>query len=124
MTTILDDIVRTKREEIERAKAAVPERELRRQLADAPPARDFLAPLAEPGKIRLIAEVKKASPSAGVIRADFDPAQIAKVYQQHGAACISVLTDRPYFQGSLDYLRQVRAATGLPVLRKDCMVDT
>ena len=67
--------------------------------------------------------MKKASPSAGVIRADFDPVGIAKIYERHGASCISVLTDRPYFQGSLDYLRQIRAAVDLPVLRKDFIID-
>jgi indole-3-glycerol phosphate synthase len=124
VTTILDEIVAAKREEIGRAKAAAPEAALREQLACAPPTRDFPAALARPGRIRLIAEVKKASPSAGVIRADFQPAEIAEIYQRHGADCISVLTDRPYFQGSLDDLRQVRAAVDLPVLRKDFIIDT
>jgi indole-3-glycerol phosphate synthase len=73
--------------------------------------------------IRLIAEVKKASPSKGVIRADFQPVEIAQTYQRHGASCISVLTDESYFQGSLDYLRCVRAAVDLPVLRKDFVID-
>ncbi len=72
--------------------------------------RNFFQALAAPGPIKLIAEVKKASPSAGVIRADFDPVEIARIYQQHGATCLSVLTDAPFFQGSLDDLRQVRAA--------------
>jgi indole-3-glycerol phosphate synthase len=121
--TILDRIVATKRVEVARAKADVPEPELRSRLAAAPPVRDFFAALARPGAIRLIAEVKKASPSKGVIRADFDPVAIARTYQEHGAACLSVLTDEQYFQGSLDYLRQVREAVGLPVLRKDFVID-
>jgi indole-3-glycerol phosphate synthase len=123
MPTILDEIVAKKREEIARAKAQLPEAELRVRLADAPSVRDFVAPLSQPGAVRLIAEVKKASPSKGLIRADFDPPAIAKIYQAHGAACISVLTDEPYFQGRLDYLREVRAAVDLPVLRKDFIID-
>lgn len=123
MPTILDKIVATKHEEIARAKAATPETVLRAQLPTAPPVRDFFAALAAPGPIRLIAEVKKASPSKGLIRADFQPVQIATIYQQHGASCVSVLTDEQYFQGSLDYLRQIRQAIDLPVLRKDFIVD-
>ena len=123
MPTILDQIVATKRQEIERAKAETPEAMLRQQLAGAPPVRDFFAAVAGAPPIRLIAEVKKASPSKGVIRADFHPVEIAQIYQQHGAACISVLTDRPYFQGSLDDLRQIRARVDLPLLRKDFIVD-
>jgi len=123
MATILDEIVVAKRQEIVRAMAEVPESLLRERLAQAPPPRDFLGALSQGPPIGLIAEVKKASPSKGVIRADFDPVRIAQVYQQHGAACLSVLTDRPYFQGSLDDLCQVRAAVGLPVLRKDFVID-
>jgi len=123
VSTILDKIVATKREEVARAKAETPESALRDRLAEAPPVRDFLAPLARPGPIRLIAEVKKASPSKGVIRADFDPVAIARTYQQHGASCISVLTDAPYFQGGLEYLRQIRAVADLPLLRKDFVID-
>jgi indole-3-glycerol phosphate synthase len=123
MPTILDQIVATKRGDIERAKAAMPEAVLRARLADAPPARDFFAALAAKGPIKLIAEVKKASPSAGVIRADFDPLAIARTYEAHGAVCISVLTDAPYFQGRLEYLEQIRAAVDLPVLRKDFILD-
>jgi indole-3-glycerol phosphate synthase len=122
--TILEKIVATKRQEIERAQAAMPLGELRARLTDAPPVRDFFAPLAAGGPIRLIAEVKKASPSQGVIRADFDPVAIARAYEEHGASCLSVLTDEPFFQGSLDSLRQVRQAVGLPVLRKDFILDT
>jgi indole-3-glycerol phosphate synthase len=124
MATILDKIVATKRQEIERAKCAQPESELRAALADAPPVRDFFAALAGEGPIKLIAEVKKASPSAGIIRADFDPVAIAATYETHGAAGISVLTDVPYFQGSLEDLQAVRAAIGLPVLRKDFILDS
>jgi indole-3-glycerol phosphate synthase len=122
--TILDKIVATKRIEIERAKTAVSEERLRGRLASAAPVRDFFGALAADGPIKLIAEVKKASPSAGVIRADFDPVAIAKIYEGHGAACISVLTDEEYFQGWLEYLTQIRAAIGIPVLRKDFILDT
>jgi indole-3-glycerol phosphate synthase len=122
--TILDKIVATKRSEIEQAKAGRPVAELRAQLADALPVRDFFASLAAEGPIKLIAEVKKASPSVGLIRADFDPVAIAKTYEAHGASCISVLTDESYFQGHLDYLRSVRAAVGIPVLRKDFILDS
>ena len=121
--TILDRIVATKREEIARAKDAVPASRLEERLADAPPVRDFLAAVSAPGSIRLIAEVKKASPSKGIIRADFDPLAIARTYQEHGAACLSVLTDVSYFQGSLEYLRRVRQEVALPVLRKDFVID-
>jgi indole-3-glycerol phosphate synthase len=121
--TILDQIVATKRSEVAAARRAVGEAQLERQLADAPPVRDFFAPLAQSGPIRLIAEVKKASPSKGIIRADFDPLAIARTYAEHGAACLSVLTDVEYFQGSLEYLRHVRQAVATPVLRKDFIID-
>jgi indole-3-glycerol phosphate synthase len=124
LATILDQIVRTKRGEIASARSGLPEAELRRRIKDAPPVRDFFAPLAMAGPIKLIAEVKKASPSKGVIRADFDPVAIAQTYERHGASCLSVLTDEQYFQGSLEYLRQVRAAVAIPVLRKDFILDS
>jgi len=101
----------------------VPMRALEEGLAQAPPVRDFFAALARPPGISLIAEVKKASPSKGVIRADFQPVEIALAYQHHGAACVSVLTERAFFQGGLDDLRQIRAAVDLPVLRKDFVID-
>jgi indole-3-glycerol phosphate synthase len=123
MSTILDDIVASKREEVDLAKADAPVEKLRERSAAAPPPRDFLGALSQGPPIRLIAEVKKASPSAGIIRADFDPVYIARVYQEHGASSISVLTDKPYFQGSLEDLIQVRAAVDLPVLRKDFIID-
>ncbi|MDH3717095.1 MAG: indole-3-glycerol phosphate synthase TrpC [Planctomycetota bacterium] len=124
MATILDKIVATKREEIARAKAARAVDDLRAALGTAPPVRDFFAPLAADGRVKLIAEIKKASPSAGVIRHDFDPPAIAKAYAEHGATCLSVLTDEPYFQGKLEYLTQVRAAVDLPLLRKDFILDS
>jgi indole-3-glycerol phosphate synthase len=123
MPTILDKIVADKQREIAAAKIRAPEERLRDALSAAPPVRDFFAALDAAKGIRLIAEVKKASPSKGVIRADFNPVQIARTYHRHGAACISVLTDEPYFQGSLDYLRRIRAVVELPLLRKDFIID-
>jgi len=124
MPTILDEIVATKRKEIERAKVVLPVAELHERLRDAPPVRDFFTPLAASGPIKLIAEVKKASPTAGVIRADFDPVSIARTYETHGATCISVLTDESYFQGRIDYLTEIRATVDLPLLRKDFILDS
>jgi indole-3-glycerol phosphate synthase len=121
--SVLDKIVVSKRREIEAAKAATSEAKIRAAAEAAPPPRDFFAPLAAPGPIKLIAEMKKASPSAGVIRADFNPVEIARIYEQHGATCLSVLTDEPFFQGHLDYLREIRAAVSLPLLRKDFILD-
>ncbi len=123
MPTILDKIVADKRKEVELARSQVSLDSLYARLDSAPAPRDFFAALSAGPPIRLIAEVKKASPSAGVIRADFDPVRIAKIYEENGASCISVLTDAPYFQGSLDYLRAVRAAVSIPVLRKDFVID-
>jgi indole-3-glycerol phosphate synthase len=121
--SFLDKIVASKRREIEAAKAATPAAQLRAAMEVAPPPRDFFAALAAPGPIKLIAEVKKASPSAGVIRADFNPVEIAHTYQQHGASCLSILTDEPFFQGKLEYLRDIRAAATVPLLRKDFILD-
>jgi indole-3-glycerol phosphate synthase len=128
MPTVLDKIVAVKRQEVAQARAELPLAELRAALADAPPVRDYMAPLAlnrpsAGGPIKLIAEVKKASPSAGLIRADFDAVEIARTYAACGASCLSVLTDGPHFQGSLEYLQAVRAAVDLPVLRKDFLID-
>jgi indole-3-glycerol phosphate synthase len=123
MSDILEQIVATKRREIAAARGRLPEPELERLAAAAPPARDFRgALLAAPG-VAVIAEVKKASPSAGLIRPDFDPVAVARAYERGGAACVSVLTDAPYFQGSLADLGAVRAAIGLPVLRKDFVLE-
>jgi len=122
-TNVLDQIVADKRQEVERTKSSIPIAELEARLADAPPVRDFVQALRHAEGIGLIAEIKRASPSAGLIREDFNPVEIAKTYEANGAACLSVLTDEPYFQGHLDYLRAVRAEAGIPVLRKDFIVD-
>lgn len=121
MANILDEIVATKREEVAVSRPRVPEWE--RQIRTLPPVRDFAAALRVPGEVRVIAEVKKASPSAGVLRVDFDPVVIAKTYEANGAACLSVLTDEKYFQGSLEYLKRIREAVSLPLLRKEFIID-
>ncbi len=123
MANILDTILAKTRSAIAQAKSRIPQSDLQQQLAGAPPVRDFVAGLRNAQEIGLIAEVKKASPSAGVIREDFDPVEIAKIYAANGAACLSVLTVESFFQGHLDYLRQVRQAVSLPVLRKDFLID-
>ncbi len=122
---ILDRIVRTKRKEVAKLKQATPQVEMEALAAEAPRPRNLFAACTRTptGLVNVIAEVKKASPSAGVIRPDFDPVEIALQYQAAGAAAISVLTDEEYFQGSLDHLRQVRRAVSLPVLRKDFIID-
>lgn len=121
--TILDRIVATKRREIEAARRTLPEATLRRHAESAAAPRDFLGALSGGPPIRLIAEVKKASPSKGVIREDFRPVEIARTYEAHGASCLSVLTDREYFQGSLGYLDEICRSVRLPVLRKDFIID-
>ena len=123
MSTILDDIVAYKRDEIRAARSRLSDAELERRCRDARPVRDFLAALRRGPGVQVIAEVKKASPSAGLIRADFDPVAIARAYADNGAACISVLTDEPSFQGRLGYLEQVSAAVPVPVLRKDFLLE-
>jgi indole-3-glycerol phosphate synthase len=122
MTDILTKIVKSKKAEVEAAIRKRPLRDLMRQADEAPPTLDFIAPLRDSPPIRLIAEVKKASPSKGVIRQDFDPVAIARNYEKAGASCISVLTDQQFFQGSLDHLSAIRSAVRLPLLRKDFIV--
>jgi indole-3-glycerol phosphate synthase len=123
MSTILDRIVTAKRQEIERLRAEFSESQMEARLADAPPVRDFRAALERGPGIGIIAEVKKASPSAGVLRADFDPVAIARIYEANGASALSVLTDEPFFQGHLAYLSAIRQAVQPPVLRKDFILD-
>lgn len=123
MSDVLGRIVAYKRLEVEEGRRRLPEAELERRVADLPPARDFRGALERAPGMGIIAEVKKASPSAGLLRADFDPVAIARTYERHGAACISVLTDEPSFQGHLRHLEHVRAAVGVPLLRKDFLLD-
>lgn len=124
MTDILAQIVAHKRVEVAKAKARLSLDECKKRAMAAEPARNFFAAVTRPqGELRVIAEVKKASPSAGVIRADFDPVAIARAYYENGAAAISCLTDEKFFQGSLDFIKQIKAAVPLPVLRKDFIVD-
>jgi len=124
--TILDTIVEQKKREVAQLPARlIAAGDLRDAMLEHGERRDFIAALKNPrvGKIGLIAEVKKASPSMGVICPNFDPVRIAKEYEAAGASCLSVLTDEKFFQGSLDYLRQIRAAVKLPLLRKDFIID-
>ena len=126
MSDILNKILATKQTEVAAAKAKKPLEQLREEAYAQADPRDFVGNIVkklDANKAAVIAEIKKASPSKGIIRADFNPAQIAQSYEAGGAACLSVLTDVEYFQGSVEYLKQARAACKLPVLRKDFMID-
>ena len=125
MSNILDDILKTKRKEVDCLRTSINIADARARANDAPPPRDFYKAVSGPPRraVNLIAEIKKASPSAGVIRDDFDPPTIARQYAQAGADALSVLTDEQYFQGSLDFLVQAREAVDLPILRKDFIID-
>lgn len=123
---VLDKIMAHKAEEVSYAKSQIPLAELKAQSADIEPARGFVNNLQaslKANKSAVIAEVKKASPSKGLIRENFDPSQIAESYQKHGASCLSVLTDEEFFQGTAEYFTQARQASTLPMLRKDFMLD-
>ena len=126
MSDILNKIVAVKREEIAASINQKPLAAMRFDAESRVLTRDFVGALRSKiaaGRPAVIAEVKKASPSKGVLRADFIPADIAQSYAESGAACLSVLTDKDFFQGSVDYLKQARASCSLPVLRKDFMID-
>ena len=123
MADILEQIMVHKRTEVDAASSRVSVAELHQQVRSAPPVRDFAGALRRKHPMGMIAEVKRASPSAGLIRADFSATQIACTYAENGAGCISVLTDEKYFQGHLDYLRQIRQAVDVPLLRKDFILD-
>lgn len=121
---ILDRIVASKRVELAERKAAIPFSDLKRRVADLPPTRDFARAIsAADGNCRIIAEFKRASPSKGIIRRDLEPADVARLYEEGGAAAMSVLTDGPFFSGSLDDLDAVRRAVELPLLRKDFTLE-
>jgi indole-3-glycerol phosphate synthase len=126
MSDILNKILAVKLQEVAAAQVNKPFDVIRVEAEQALPARDFVGAIRaklDAGQAAVIAEIKKASPSKGVLRADFRPAEIAQSYAAHGAACLSVLTDEQFFQGCADYLKQARAACDLPVLRKDFIVD-
>lgn len=125
MSNILDQIVQTKKEEIAARSSSVPVEKLREIIAGMSRPRNFFQAVTRKGTkpLNLIAEVKKASPSAGIIRADFDPVAIARIYEANGADAISCLTDEKYFQGHLSYIQMIREAVKLPVLRKDFIID-
>lgn len=123
MSNILERIVAAKRQEIEQCKSRVSAADLEGRLASAPSVRDFRAALVKGPGLGIIAEVKKASPSAGLLREEFDPVAIARIYEANGASAVSVLTDEPFFQGKLAYLTAIRATIGLSLLRKDFILD-
>ncbi len=126
MSDILNKILAVKREEVAEARSRIDDARIRALAAEQPAPRDFVGAMRAriaAGQSAVIAEIKKASPSKGVIRPDFQPAPIARSYEQAGAACLSVLTDRQFFQGCPEYLQEARAACALPVLRKDFLVD-
>lgn len=122
--SMLSEILATKHTEVKFRMEHTSAHAMQEKLMDAPPARDFRAAIANSSEVAMIAEVKKASPSKGIIREDFDPVQIAKIYAANGAACLSVLTDEKYFQGKLDDLSNIRDVVGVPLLRKDFIVDS
>ncbi|MHB8174088.1 MAG: indole-3-glycerol phosphate synthase TrpC [Nitrospirota bacterium] len=120
---ILQRIVADKREELKDVKARLPLPEVKAMVTDARPPMDFTAALIDPEAVSIIAEVKKASPSKGLIRQDFDPVTIARTYEENGARAVSVLTEKKYFRGDIGYLKWITGSIGIPVLRKDFIFD-
>ena len=126
MTSYLDKILSTKVLEVDQQKSLLNLDDIKLRIDDASPSKGFINAIQERNKkglVSVIAEIKKASPSKGIIREDFSPTEIAKQYETNGATCLSILTDEKYFQGSLDYLKQVRTQVEIPLLRKDFIVD-
>ena len=126
MTSYLDKILSTKALEVDQQKSLLNLDDIKLRINDASPSKGFINAIQERNKkglVSVIAEIKKASPSKGIIREDFSPTEIAKQYETNGATCLSILTDEKYFQGSLDYLKQVRTQVEIPLLRKDFIVD-
>ena len=126
MTSYLDKILSTKVLEVDQQKSLLNLDDIKLRIDDASPGKGFINAIQERNKkglVSVIAEIKKASPSKGIIREDFSPTEIAKQYETNGATCLSILTDEKYFQGSLDYLKQVRTQVEIPLLRKDFIVD-
>jgi len=120
---ILDIIVKDKKEELDVVKSRLPLKDLKSKVRDAAPGLDFAAALVHPDRVTIIAEVKKASPSKGLIRADFDPVAIAAAYEKNGAKAISVLTEKRHFMGDLSFLAEIRKKVNIPLLRKDFIFD-
>jgi len=121
---ILDKIIAYKKLEVESQKTQIPLHDIKQMLSDSDDTRSFKNAISVPGKVNLIAEVKKASPSKGIIRSNFNPSDIARIYESNGASAVSVLTDQEFFQGDLSYLSTIRSVTSLlPILRKDFIID-
>lgn len=120
---ILDEIVENKKREVKKIKEEVPLDSIKRNLSSSPESRNFKAAVSKPGRVNIIAEIKKKSPSGGIIREDFNPAGIGKIYEDNRADAISVLTDRKYFGGDLTHLFDVSSAVSIPVLRKEFIID-
>ena len=125
MANILEKIIADKKTEVERQRSVISIEQLKEQISLLPKCRNFYKAVTKRNRrgLNVIAEVKKASPSAGVIREDFEPIKIAKIYEKCGADAISVLTDEKYFQGKLEYIRQIKEVVDMPILRKDFIVD-